>query len=264
VVVTTLGAPAVRDRALGEVMHPVVGPAVESERLYVAQSRLRERLGEGGPPLVLFDVGLGAGANALAAWRASEEAPAGARRLEIVSFERDLAPLALALRPEIAPALGLERAAAAAGRALLAEGRCATVRTLWRLVPGDALHALAGEPELADLIFWDPFSPRVEAALWTAAAFAAVRARSGPRATLVTYSSATATRSALLLAGFFAGRGDPSGPKQETTAAAVDPRDLLRPLDGAFLRRLERSSAPFPPDAPGDALDRIRAHPQFR
>jgi queuine tRNA-ribosyltransferase len=104
----------------------------------------------------------------------------------------------------------------------------------------------------------------VEPALWTPTAFAAVRSRSGERATLFTYSNATATRSALLLAGFYVGRGDPSGPKQETTAAAVDPRDLLRPLDGAFLRRLERSSAPFPPGARPDALDAIRAHPQFR
>jgi queuine tRNA-ribosyltransferase len=264
VVVTRQGAAAVRDRTLGEVMHPVIGPAVESERLYVAQSRLRERLAEGGPPLVLFDVGLGAGANALAAWRASEAASAGARRLEIVSFERDLAPLALALRPEIAPALGIGAPAAAAARALLSEGRCATARTLWRLAPGDALGALAAEGALADVVFWDPFSPRGEPALWTPTAFAAVRSRSGERATLFTYSNATATRSALLLAGFYVGRGDPSGPKQETTAAAVDPRDLLRPLDGAFLRRLERSSAPFPPGARPDALDAIRAHPQFR
>ena len=32
---------------------------------------MRARLAEGGAPLVLFDVGLGAGSNALAAWRAS-------------------------------------------------------------------------------------------------------------------------------------------------------------------------------------------------
>jgi queuine tRNA-ribosyltransferase len=264
VVLTRLGAPAVRDRALGEVMHPVIGPTVESERLYVAQSRLRERLAEGGRPLVLFDVGLGAGSNALAAWRASEEAAEGARTLEIASFERDLGPLRLALSPEVAPAFGPCAAAAAAARALLAEGRFATGRTLWRLVPGDAAESLAREVAVADVVFWDPFSPRVNPDLWTLAAFSAVRARSAGRATLFTYSTATATRSALLLAGFFVGAGDPSGPKEETTAAAADPGDLARPLDGSWLRRLERSSAPFPADAPPDALDRIRSHPQFR
>jgi len=75
-VTTRDGAPAVVDRAVGEVMHPVIGPAVESERLYVAQSRLAARLAEGGAPLVLFDVGLGAGSNALAAWRTSAAAAA--------------------------------------------------------------------------------------------------------------------------------------------------------------------------------------------
>ncbi len=52
-------------------MHPVVGPLVEAERLYVGPSRLRERLVDGAKdPLVLLDVGLGAGSNAIAAWRA--------------------------------------------------------------------------------------------------------------------------------------------------------------------------------------------------
>ncbi|GAO02450.1 hypothetical protein PSR1_01322 [Anaeromyxobacter sp. PSR-1] len=59
------------------------------------------------------------------------------------------------------------------------------------------------------------------------------------------------------------GVGDPSGPKEQTTAAATDPALLARPLDARWLARLERSSAPFPPDAPPDALARVRAHPQF-
>jgi queuine tRNA-ribosyltransferase len=80
---------------------------------------------------------------------------------------------------------------------------------------------------------------------------------------LLTYSTATATRTALLLAGFAVGRGDPSGPKEETTAAADDASLLARPLDLRWLGRVERSSSPFPSDAPPDALSRIRAHPQF-
>jgi queuine tRNA-ribosyltransferase len=263
-VLTRLGAPAIRDRVLGEVMHPVIGPAVESDRLYVAQSRLAERLAEGGPPLVLLDVGLGAGSNALAAWRASEAAPPGARRLEIVSFDRDLAALALALSPEVAPRLALSGAAAAAARRILLEGRHSTARTLWRLAKGDLADALRGETEPADVVFWDPFSPKVNPECWTVEAFAAARARCRGRATLFTYSTSTATRAALLLAGFAVGAGDPSGPKEETTAAAVDAADLARPLDRRWLARLERSSAPFPDDAPPDALERIRAMPQFR
>jgi queuine tRNA-ribosyltransferase len=116
---------------------------------------------------------------------------------------------------------------------------------------------------LADLVFWDPYSPRVNPELWTVAAFRAARARCGPAADLYTYSTATSVRAALLLAGFFVGAGDPSGPKQETTAAATLVSLLSRPLDRRWLDRLARSSSPFPPDAPSDALAQIRAHPQF-
>jgi queuine tRNA-ribosyltransferase len=245
-------------------MHPVVGPSVEAERLYVAQSRLRERLAGPGPPLVLFDVGLGAGANALAALAAAEAAGPGGRRLEIASFEADTGALALATSDEGAARLGLSPAAGAAARALLSEGRFESPRVLWRLVPGDLRETLPREGALAELVYWDPFSPRANPGLWTLAAFAALRARCAAGAAVYTYSTATATRAALLLAGFFVGAGDPSGPKQETTAAATDPALLARPLDARWLERLARSSAPFPPDAPRDALDRVRAHPQFR
>jgi queuine tRNA-ribosyltransferase len=251
------------DREVGEVMHPVIGPAVESERLYVAQSRLRARLAEGGAPLVLFDVGLGAGSNALAAWRASAAAPPGARVLELVSFERDLGAFALATSPEGVTALGTSPEEAAAARAILASHRHESDRTRWRLSLGEALEGLAAEPALADVVFWDPFSPKANPALWTHQAFRTLRSRCGPRATVYTYSTATATRAALLLAGFFVGVGDASGPKEQTTAAAADPADVARPLDRRWLERLERSSAPFPADAPPDVLDRIRLHPQF-
>jgi queuine tRNA-ribosyltransferase len=262
-VLTSLGVPAVRDRIVGEVMHPVIGPAVEAERLYVAQSRLRERLALPGPRLVLFDVGLGAGANALAAIAAAESLPGG-RALELVSFEADTGALALAASEAGAARLGLSGRARAAALELLATGRHEAPRVLWRLVRGDARATLPAEEASADLVFWDPFSPRANPELWTCAAFAALRARCAPGAAVYTYSTATATRSALLLAGFFVGAGDPSGPKEETTAAATDAALLARPLDGRWLARLARSSAPFPDDAPPDALARIRAHPQFR
>jgi queuine tRNA-ribosyltransferase len=263
IVITSLGVAAVRDGEAGEVMHPIIGPGVESERLYVAQSRLVERLAAPGPRLVLLDVGLGAGSNALAALRAAEAAPPG-RALEIVSFERELGALALAASDDGAARLGVDAPSLAAVRALLARGRFESARVLWRLVPGDILETLPREQVGAELVYWDPFSPRANPALWTLRAFAAARARCDEGAALFTYSTATATRSALLLAGFFVGQGDPSGPKEQTTAAATDPSLLARPLDARWLARLGRSSAPFPTDAPQDAMARIRAHPQFR
>jgi queuine tRNA-ribosyltransferase len=265
IVATSSGAPAVLDRAAGEVMHPVVGATAEAERLYVEQSRLAERLDApgGSAPLVLFDVGLGAGSNALAALRAARRAPAGARGLEVVSFERELGALALAASDAGAARLGLDADDLCAARAVLATGCHEERRARWRLVAGDALATLPVEAALADVVFWDPFSPRQDPELWTVQAFSALRARCAPRATAFTYSTATAVRSALLLAGFFVGVGDASGPKEQTTAAAAAAADVVRPLDRRWLERLARSSAGLPADAPPDALERIRAHPQF-
>ena len=209
-----------------------------------AQSRLAERL-LASSTLVLFDVGLGAGSHALAARAASERAPAEAGRLQLVSFERDLGALRLAL--ETPSAFGIDAEAADAARALLAHGRHDTARTTWRLEPGDVGEALARVAERADVVYWDPFSPRANPTLWTIAAFAALRRVAGPRCTLFTYSASTATRVALLLAGWAVGVGDPIGDKAQTTAAAAEPADLARPLDRAWLTRLARADVPLPP-----------------
>jgi queuine tRNA-ribosyltransferase len=262
VVRTRGGALAMRSLEAGEVMHPGVGPLVEAEQLYVRQSRLSERLSAGeSQTLVVFDVGLGAGSNALAARAASERLPESAARLELVSFERDLGALALALAS--GDAFGCRGEPAAAARALLARGAHETARTRWRLVRGDVLEALAREEAHAAVMFWDPFSPRANPALWTVAAFAAARRCAGPRCALYTYSASTATRLAMLLAGWAVGAGDAIGDKAETTAAAVTARDLARPLDRRWLTRLARSDVPLPTDAPADALARARAAPQF-
>lgn len=274
VVTTRGGARAMLDRKAGEVMHPVVGPWVESERLYCEPARLAARLlageatgstGAEAGPLVLFDVGLGAGSNASAAWRLSEALPASARRLEIVSFDHRLDAFALAARPEHAADFGLDGAAGVAARALLAVGRHETARTGWRLVHGELPAALDLEAaEAADVVFWDPFSPRANPDLWTLAAFTALRRRCGAGATVHTYSGATAVRSALLLAGFAVGVGEPTGKHKAATCASVDLRDVARPLDRRWLARLGRSSAAFPPDAPGDALAQVASLPQFQ
>jgi queuine tRNA-ribosyltransferase len=260
VVRTRGGALAMRSLDAGEIMHPGVGPVVEAEALYVRQSRLAERLAEGAT-LVLFDVGLGAGSNAFAARAVSERAAAGAGRLELVSFERDLGALALAL--ETPDAFAIDAEAAGAARALLAHGRHETPRTTWRLEAGDAVEALARTDARADVIFWDPFSPRANPELWTIAAFLSARRVAGRRCTLFTYSASTATRVALLLAGWSVGVGDAIGLKAHTTAAAVEPADLARPLDRGWLSRLARADAPLPSDAPPGAAALAAAAPQF-
>jgi queuine tRNA-ribosyltransferase len=266
VVTTRGGARAILDRETMEVMHPIVGPLVEAERLYVIPSRLAERLAAGGAdPLVVLDVGLGAGSNAIAAWKVRARMDAG-RPLAIVSLDRTTEAMRLAMAPENASAFGFEGEAARAASALLAAGRHERGGASWRLVLGHLPSTLSAQPESSvDIVYWDPFSPRSNPSLWTATAFTALRARCRDGATVHTYSGATSVRAALLLAGFAVGTGETgetSGGKS-TTIAATRAGDLARPLDRRWLERVRRSSAPLPPDAPAGALDRIAASAQF-
>ena len=267
VVTTTEGARAILDLEVGEVMHPVVGPLVESRDLYVRPSRLAERLDEPGEePLVLLDVGLGAGSNALAALQVSEARSRPSRRLHIISFDRTGAALELALRPEHAADFGFEGSCAVAAAELLASGRHETEATSWEFVLGELPASLAC-PHPADIVYWDLYSPRSNPEMWSAEVFTSLRALCGPRATLHTYTAATSNRAALLLGGFAVGVGVSSaqkGKKGRTTIAASRHEDLEHPLGERWLARLGRSSAPFPPDAPPDAMSRIERMPQFR
>ena len=257
---TRHGALALRDAQAGEVMHPGLGPAAEADALYLRGSELAARLARADPaPLVLFDVGLGAGSNAARAMalHASLAAP---RALELVSFEHDLAAFAYALaHPEAF-------AAPPGAQELLAQGVCRAPGVTWELRAGDALEsleALAREPRRAEVIFWDPFSQVANPGLWTVAAFAAARAATGPDAVLVTYSSSTTARTALLLAGWFVGEGPVLEAGRRTTVAATSRGTIGEPLKAAWLGRRARSTAPWPADAGADADARLRAHPQF-
>ncbi|MEO7095995.1 MAG: tRNA-guanine(34) transglycosylase, partial [Polyangiales bacterium] len=146
VVVTRSGARAMRDKTTGELMHPVVGPLVEAQQLYVVPSRLAERLREHTPePLVLLDVGLGAGSNAIAAIALSRSLPETTRPLHVTSFDHSVAALELASSAEHAPSFGLEGPIGQAARDLLERGLHQSPRLRWRFVLGDLLPMLARE-----------------------------------------------------------------------------------------------------------------------
>lgn len=269
VVVTKNGESAIRDRLSGETMHPM-GPGLESRIVYLEPSRLEARLREGGPPLVLLDVGLGAATNAIGAWRISESLPESARKLEIVSFEHDLSALKLALHPDHRAAFGYANAADeahVAATAIVDVGHHETKRTSWRLSFGDLAHAIAHEPEgRADVVFWDPFSRTVDPAVWSSKTLRTLRGACRDGVTVHTYSAATGVRAAFLLSGFAVGVGRSTGLHGETTVAAMKPADLETPLDRSWLTRLERSSIPFLPDVeePAAAMTFIRELPQFQ
>ncbi|HZH03385.1 MAG TPA: MnmC family methyltransferase [Myxococcaceae bacterium] len=264
------GDRAIRSLTHGERMHPT-GPWAEANELYVRQSGLRERLAQAGPPLRLYDVGLGAAANAAAALACARElAGRGEQRrgLELVSFECDLAPLSLALRD--AEGFRFLRPFTKAVEALRAHGRWEETGVTWTLELGDVLVRLKEAPRPAHLVFYDPFSPKANPALWSRTALSALRAQcdseSREGCDLFTYSAATPTRVSLLLAGFFVGAGSATGSKGETTAASTRCERLAAPLGPAWLGRWERSSSPSPH---GEAMSlemeaAVRAHPQFQ
>jgi len=261
------GSRAVRHLVSGEVMHPAVGPWEEARRLYVDQLDPLARLRlDDGQPLRVLDVGLGAATNAVALLTAVRESGPFPRHLEVVSLERDLAPLRLALAdPEGFPFL---RPWAAAAGALMETGRWEGEGVTWRLLVGDIHETLAQAGGGFEIVFYDPFSPKANPTLWTPALLARIRAacrEDEAGAVLATYSAATPTRVSFLLAGFYVGAGVATGGKLETTVASTRPGLLASPLGSRWLARWERSSARGPHGAPLTEADEaaVRGHPQL-
>ena len=254
IVRTTTGAISIRDKVVGEIMHNPVGPWVEANALYIDQSELMERMGESsGDALVLFDVGLGAAANALAAVAcATRLSLAGhpVRPLRLISFERDLEILrfALANAEQFSHFQGQEEKL----QKILTEGYWSDGIISWDLRSGDFLQQIEAETERPHLIFFDPYSPGVNQEMWTAACFEAIGRKSrSPNVggtSLFTYSQATRIRAALIKAGFFVGYGLATGLKKETTVAATDFTRLKLPLGQDWFERWKRSDVRYPSD----------------
>ena len=266
VLVREEGYGVIRHTQSGETMHSVNDPAVEAYRLYVDQAGIIEELNKSEEPLVIWDVGLGAATNAMACIRKLEELGEFTREVKIVSFERDLDPLRLVTTY---PYL-FDHVKHRAPHVVLRKGvwRSSLVPLEWSLHEGDFMQTLAEAPA-PDIIWYDPFSYKVDTPLWSIDAFQSVLAATRGKATrLYTYSASTAVRSTMLVAGWFVGKGLGTGPKSETTAAyspTARESGLARNLlDHTWLTRWERSDARQPIGAAGGGYaERITAHPQF-
>jgi queuine tRNA-ribosyltransferase len=273
------GFSSIRQISSGEVMHSVNRPSEEANKLYVEQSCLAARLSN--PPaqvdeLVIWDVGLGAASNAMAAIHCFEKCYAdkgdnALRPLRLVSFERDLDPLALAAKDPVR----FPHLRHGAPFQILENGKWqhASGLLLWELLKGD-FTCLMEAAAIPDLIYYDPFSSKADTELWTAEIFSRIFARcQSTSAELYTYSASTLIRALLLAAGFFVAAGVGTGPKSTTTIAftrATGAQDhLLAPqlLDPAWLARWRRSGAKFPPtllDEERPYFERlIETHRQF-
>ena len=278
--------------ASGEIMHSVNDPNQEADRIYVAQSRYLRGLATEPlstatdaattTPLVVWDVGLGAGHNAMALVRTLETIP-GHRIVELISFEHDLDALHLALnhlkdfphlRHEAPHRMLHTHARGAACELRHGMATDAPANFYWRLFQLDFLATMQ-QARLPHVIFYDPFSWKVDAHMWTLAAFEQLFATLAAAAHVVeifTYTNSTAVRTAMLAAGFFVGKGVATGPKSETTIAWFVPNGQVLPdasmlLGADWLARRARSTAPFGADlneaARVEVERRVQNHRQF-
>lgn len=270
------GAKSLRSLEFGQTFHPVTGPMNEAVALHVAQQRLAERAGKCKTTFVIWDVGFGAAANALAAIEALSHC---GRAIRLHSFDRTTASIEFALRH--AEALGYVARHEKLLRELLSKGNAAigdaATHIEWRLHLGDFCGQIQSDNQNAwdppHAIFYDPYSPSANPGMWTLEHFSLLRKRlnDGIPCLLTNYTRSTAVRVTLLLAGFFVGEGCGIGGKEETTAASNDLSLIGRPLDARWLERVRRSTNSAPLRRTGVASgpisredwEHLFAHPQF-
>lgn len=287
------GVCSIRSLAEAETFHPVIGPVMEAEALYVRQLHLPERVRETSGEFVIWDVGLGAAANALTAIRLIRDGLKGKpAQLRLVSFDHtsDAAAFALEHGAELGYVAGYESALAELIRNHSVKFSDGLLQVEWTLEPGDfpvllqgwsSSFSLSGAgtpqrelPPAPHAVLFDPYSPKKNPAMWTVPLFADLfrQLDSQRPCALATYTRSTMARVTMLLGGFFAGVGHPSGLKEETTVAANRPDLLDEPLDRRWLKRAKSSHSAEPLGGPdyrqapvsSETWERLRQHPQFR
>ncbi len=266
------GTYTLREASSGQLMHSRIGPEEEASLLYAEQSEISIHLpiqtknATLSAPLILFDVGMGTAANAVAALKKAQELAQPRRPLHVYSFETRPEGLQAALD-------NLERFPfltdfAEPARCLLQEGiwkdetdrKDGLAGTLdeWHLLKGPLSEKLHLTPA-PDIVFYDFYAPSYCPEFWTAECFRQLLehfrsfARADQSLRLFTYSAATPVRAALLTAGFYVGYGASTPAKRETTVATHQLALLKNPLGQAWLRKL--SAHP--------QLSLLQEHPQF-
>lgn len=250
----------------GEVMHSSEDPVLESRRLYIEQPKLANRIAVDGH-ITIWDVGLGAAFNAMNVVKLFQDVQLTDKAtLSLVSFENDLEPIKKVLsNPSKFLHLNSEMIST-----LLDTGRFESDRLSWKLVYGDFLENFYQQP-MPDLIFYDPFSYKVDSPMWSLQTFERLsHFLKDTDCEIFTFSASTAFRAALLLAGFYVARGVSTGKKQETTIA-LTPKAAIGShyplLDRSWLVRWEKSSAKYPlgvgPENHKTSAASILSHPQF-
>lgn len=252
-----------------ETFHPGIGPLAEANRLHVAQHRFAERTKDI-PTFILWDVGLGAAANVVAAMEAFKALPVA---VEIHSFDRSLGALRFAL--DHVEALDYLAPYKEAAQQLLRQGFLQlTPRLRWYLHHGDFRELmLRRDLPAPHSIFYDPYSPRGNVDMWDLQHFQELRKRlDDERPCLLTnYTRSTYVRVTWLMAGFSVGIGTSIGDKEETSLASNTLALLAKPLLPSWLARVRISHSAAPlrgphytvgPISPEDYAS-VASQPQF-
>jgi len=242
------GATSMRSKEYRQTFHPGTGPVEEARVLYVDQQRLVERATACEREFVIWDVGFGAAANAIAAVGALSQCSA---KVRMHSFDKTTASIEFALQhaAELGYVAGHEKAL----RELVDAG-CTTLthgegRIEWRLHVGDFRDEIKKDGrESPHAIFYDPYSPSVNREMWTLEIFSQLRQRMHNDTPCLwsNYTRSTAVRVTLLLAGFYVGEGWGIGEKEMTTIASNDLKLIERPFDLRWLERVSKSSNAAP------------------
>ena len=243
--------------------------------MHVDQQRLVERCREA-QSFVIWDVGLGAAANAIACIRALENLKTECR-IELHSFDKTKSPLEFALNN--AEALGYLVGFETRLKELLEKGCIQiTPNFSWHLHLADFSKTVkngnSAERPSPDAIFYDPYSPIGNPDMWSLDHFIHLRARlpEDRMCLLSNYTRSTSVRVSLLLAGFYVGIGCIIHEKDETLVASNFASAIERPLNKGWLEkrvRISKAGAPLRGSqhvqAPISDEDyaRLLAHPQF-
>jgi tRNA U34 5-methylaminomethyl-2-thiouridine-forming methyltransferase MnmC len=222
-----------------QTFHPGIGPQAEAKILYVEGQKLKERCSKPGK-FIIWDVGLGAAANAICAIEALQDCES---EVEIHSFEQTLGPLNFALThaEELKYLLPHHQII----QTLIQEQSVKIhPRLNWVLHLGDFRKVMTDVSiPCPDAIFYDPYSISVNPELWTIELFQQIRSRLDDSKNCVwtNYTRSTALRATLLLAGFYVGYGPTIGDKEESTIASNQFEMIEKPLDERWLKRVKAS-----------------------
>ena len=280
------GVKSLRSLANGQTFHPVIGPVAEARAVHVAGTRLVERANAHGDRehFFIWDVGLGAAANALTAAEALVAGYQEAGNIILLSFDHSLDALSFALANREALVYPIPYAdkieevleGSLTGISLPLSERGAII--MWQAHVQD-FPSLLAEPEgygAPHAIFYDPYSPTANPEMWTLETFTALYGHLHPKVPclLTTYTRSTAVRVTLLLAGFHVGVGGATGEKDETTVATNTPDLLDAPLTRRWLEKkvyASTNAAPLRAASGGytrgpiseEDYARLQAHAQF-